>query len=137
MTAQATLTNWSCEQGTHVTFDVVLQDENHDPLDISADVEEVWFTAKLSHDDTDIATTTIQKTLNTGGIVTIAEPGVCRVKITPEDTEGLTARVTIFEYDVKVKRAGENGDIGIPIKGQWRVYRSVTRARSPFPGVSQ
>jgi len=126
--ASVILINWSSEQGTHVTFDLELQDENHDPLDIDTDVEEVWFTAKFSHDDTDIATTTIQKTLNTGGIVTIAEPGICRVKITPEDTEALTARVTIFEYDIKVKRSGVDGQIGIPIKGQWRVYRYVTRA---------
>lgn len=126
MSERTTIINWHSEQGTNAKYDFRLLDEDGSPVDVGADIQQVWFTAKLSPDDADNADTTIQKTLG-NGIEPLELAGALRVSFEPTDTEALTAAVSRYTYNIKVKGA-PNGEIGIPIKGLWRVYRSVTSA---------
>ena len=119
------MTLLSMTRGDTRAFAIALTDADGLPLDLT-DLT-LTFTAKLRQTDTD-ANAVIVKTEGDG--ITIGDDptdGTATLVISPEDTEGLTRRTSLY-WDVQVEDS--LGAVSTPLAGRLVVSLDVTQTRA-------
>ena len=102
--------NLSMVRGDTFSFDVVLSE-----LD-SSSIRSIYFTVKKKATDEAVV---FQKSLGNG--VTLVEEGTYRVRVAPEDTDGVAAGR--YSYDLQI---GVENDVYTVLMGALKIVQDVT-----------
>lgn len=103
--------NLTMVRGDTYAFDLTLN------LDESVTVEGIAFSCKKKETDTEYIFT---KTLDDG--ITLTEGSTYRVRVAPEDTEGVKAGTYYYDLELKL-----GDDVYTPLKGTMKIIQDVTR----------
>jgi hypothetical protein len=114
--------NLTMVRGDTPTFDIAVKKPDGTPLSLAG--AQMWFTAKKSTMDTDLAAV-FQKTIGSGITVTDATAGLAEVTLAAADTSALPSRI-ILEYDVQVKDV--IGGVYTIARGWLTVSGDITRS---------
>lgn len=87
---------------------------------LDQNLDSAFFSCKKSANDEEYV---FQKSLDNG--ITKITTGKYRVRVAPEDTANIGARV--YRYDLQI---GVNGDISTVLKGSLKVVEDITRSRA-------